>query len=525
MTKALWQSAFVAALFALHPLHVESVAWVAERKDVFSTLFWMLTMGAYYSHVERPRLQRCIPVLLFFALGLMAKPMLVTLPFVLLLLDFWPLERFKQIQSGQDVKIRSNKPVSGDTRKGKLKKRHNDEAKVVKQSYDKFSLSLIISLLWEKIPLFALAALSSFVTYIAQQKGGAVESIETYPLISRIANAFVSYITYIGKMIWPNNLAVFYLYQWKWPLWQISGTVLLFIAITLMAVWAARRFPYLSVGWFWYIGTLVPVIGIVQVGMQARADRYTYIPQIGIFIMTAWGIPELLKTWRYRKEVLIASSAVSLAFFFIVTWTQVGYWQNSFTLFDHALKVTDNNYMAYFSLGEAYAARGDQRQAIENYDKAITIKAKFAEVYYNRGNAYLALGNRIQAIQNYTKNIELKPDNAETYVNRGNAYVDLGDYQQAVKDYSKAIEVNPDLAYSYYNRGNAYAALGNHIEAVEDYNKAIEINPQFAAAYANRGGSYRSFGNQRQALEDMKTAAKLGDITAQNLLSSHGINW
>src|SRR5664280_3834459 len=351
MTKTLWPSAFVACLFAIHPLHVESVAWITERKDVLSTFFCMLTMGAYSYYVESPGFRRYCFVFLFFALGLMAKPMLITLPFVLLLMDYWPLQRF---QDAVKETLEIKKPADPE-----------------------YKWSLIYPLLWEKVPLFVLAILSSIVTYVAAHSAGAVTSIEKFPLVVRIVNAFVSYIAYIGKMIWPNNLAVLYPHPEGWILWQVLGSALLLIAITLVVIWRARRFPYLATGWLWYLGTLVPVIGIVQAGSQAMADRYTYIPLIGLFIMVAWGVPELLKKWNYRKEILLASSVLSILCLSIITWTQVGYWQNSITLFDHTLKVTDNNWLAYNNRGFAYNILGNYRQTIEDCDRAIEIKPDY----------------------------------------------------------------------------------------------------------------------------------------------------
>lgn len=267
MTGALWQSAFVAALFALHPLHVESVAWVAERKDVLSTLFWMLTIWGYVRYVERPGIPRYLPALLFFSLGLMSKPMLITLPFVLLLLDYWPLGRFQFRGSG------------GNHANQRL-----------------FSLRLV----WEKTPFFVLAAASSIVTYLVQKSGGAMGGMDLLPLNTRIANVLVSYVGYITKMIWPFRLAVFYPHPVPLPVWQVGGASLLLVAISFLVIKGIRHRPYLAVGWLWYIGTLVPVIGLVQVGEQAMADRYTYVTLIGIFMIIAWGVPDFLARWRYR---------------------------------------------------------------------------------------------------------------------------------------------------------------------------------------------------------------------------------
>ena len=315
MTKTTWQSAFVAALFALHPLHVESVAWVAERKDVLSTFFWMLTMGAYIHYVEHPRFRSYLAVFTFLALGLMSKPMLVTLPFILLLLDYWPLQRFEQKTPTQEIPAEINKPISASKREGKSSGKQTVQA-IVKEEEPadrKYQWALVRPLLIEKIPLFALAALSSITTFIVQQKGGSVASLEGIAPGVRIANAFVSYIIYVRKIIWPDDLAVFYPHPGLLPFWQILGAVFLLIAVTVTVILEAKRFPYLAVGWLWFAGTLVPVIGIVQVGSQAMADRYTYVPLIGLFIMAAWGVPELLKNWRYRKEALAASSALILS--------------------------------------------------------------------------------------------------------------------------------------------------------------------------------------------------------------------
>ena len=448
MTKTLWPSAFVAALFAIHPLHVESVAWITERKDVLSTFFWMLTMGAYSYYVEHPGFRRYFFVLLFFILGLMSKPMLVTLPFVLLLLDYWPLQRFQEIKPDHKVQPEVSKSVTSDKQKKKSKKKNaiaiKETLEVKKPADPEYKWSLIYPLLWEKVPAFCPGNTFEYRNIYRRTKSRSYLIIEELPLGVRIGNALVSYITYIGKMIWPSNLAVLYPYPGLLPPWQVLGSVFLLIAITLVVIWRVKKFPYLATGWLWYIGTLVPVIGIVQVGSQAMADRYTYIPLIGLFIMVAWGVPDLLKKWNYRKEILLASSALSILCLSIITWTQVGYWQNNITLYDHTLKVTDNNWLIYNNRGIAYNGLGNYRQAIEDYDRAIEIKPDYAEAYYNRGIVYVALGNYRQAIEDYSRAIEIKPGYAEAYYNRGIAYNGLGNYRQAIEDFSRAIEIKPD---------------------------------------------------------------------------------
>jgi tetratricopeptide (TPR) repeat protein len=425
MTKALWQSAFAAALFAIHPLHVESVAWVAERKDVLSTFFWMLTLGAYFYYVDRPGLRRYLAVLVLFALGLMAKPMLVTLPFVLLLLDFWPLNRLEQ----------------------KKEKLAAEQLKA-----PQYWWALVRPLLSEKVPLFCLATVSCIVTYIAQT--GAVASIGAFPLSGRIANAFVSYVFYIDKMIWPTDLALLYPHPREWPLWLTAGAALPIVAATIIVFFKAEKYPYAAVGWFWYIGTLVPVIGLVQVGSQTRADRYTYIPLIGLFIVVAWGVPELVKRWRYRKEALAVSSVIILSCLTAATQTQADYWHDSIRLFDHTLSVTHDNSIMHNNRGAAYLEIGDYFRAIEDFDKAIAISPRYANPYYNRGIAYGKLGNHTRAFGDFNKAIELDPNYLMAYYNRGMAYGNIGNYEKGYEDLKTAARLGSEEArYFLQNHG------------------------------------------------------------------------
>jgi tetratricopeptide (TPR) repeat protein len=356
---------------------VESVSWVAERKDVLSTLFWFLTMLGYVRYLQRPGLSRYLLVLLSFALGLMAKPMLVTLPIVLILMDFWPLRRLQPGQSG-------------------------------KESHGKVKESLAFHLVWEKAPLFALTALSSVVTFLAQQKGGAVRSLDAFPLDTRIANALVSYVSYIGKMIWPHDLAIYYPHQGALPLWQAAGAALVLLGLSALFLGGAWRRPYLAVGWLWYLVTLVPVIGLVQVGIQAMADRYTYIPLIGLFILIAWGVPDLMAAWRCRRVVLAISVAVALSGSTMCTWLQVRHWKNSITLFKHALNVIPDNALAHDALGIALAHQGRLDEAIRHYSEALRLKT-YAETHINMGNALARQGRLDEAISSYSEALRLKP--------------------------------------------------------------------------------------------------------------------
>jgi Tfp pilus assembly protein PilF len=417
--------------------------------------------------------------------------MVVTLPFALLLLDYWPLQRFALKKAAQEP-IEGNKQGDGDRRKGRSRKKQRIRGKGrTEKTTDHKSLWVVIRpLLLEKIPLFVLALLSSFLAYIAQ-RGETMGPVEWIPLGERIPNAFISYIVYLRKMFWPTNLAVHYPYPEVRPDWQVLGAIFFFITAMLVAIRSAKRVPYLTVGWLWYVGILVPVIGIVQVGNHAMADRYTYIPLIGLFIIVAWGVPELFKNWRFRREALIILPMLCILCMFFLTWRQAGYWRDSITLFDHVLKVTDRNALAYNSRGVAYENLGNHRQAIEDYNKAIQLNPKYAMAYNNRGNAYGKLGN----------------------------------HRQAIDDHNKAIQLNPKFAEAYSNRAIAYGKLGNYRQAIEDCNKAIEINSKYAGAYINRGIAYGKLGNHRQAIEDIKRAARLGDESAQKFLKSQAMGW
>jgi len=490
MTKTAWQSAFVALLFAIHPLHVESVAWIAERKDVLSSFFWMLTLGAYCYYVEYPGWRRYCLVLLFFALGLMAKPMLVTLPFVLLLLDYWPLQRFQKIKADQKSQTEGRNFMNPGKQKGKAKKMPAFKgALAYKKSTTHEGKGGIYLCFLEKVPLFFMVICFSVVAYITEQEAGAVQ-VGAFTLSVRITNALISYVAYIGKTIWPSNLAVFYLHPGSWPLWMVLGAALLLIAITVIIIRMIRRCPYLAMGWFWYLGTLVPVIGFVQVGEFSSADRYTYIPLIGLFIMAAWGFPELMKKWRYRSEIIIALFAPSIVILSIVTWGQVGYWQDTITLFEHDLEVAGPSALAYNTLGIAQGVLGNYGEAVDDLNRAIEINPNYADAYYNRGITYNGLGN----------------------------------YNQAIADFNRAIVINPGIPDAYYYLSVSHLGLGNYEQAIHALDRAIELNPNFADAYYSRGLTQGMLGNYALSVADLIRAAKYGNRNATALLKRQGIN-
>jgi len=493
MTGALWRSSFVAALFALHPLHVESVAWVAERKDVLSTLFWMLTLWAYLGYVKRPAGKRYLLILLAFALGLMAKPMLVTLPFVMLLLDYWPLER---IQLGQSVFGRTGQ---------------NHPAIVAEKPRTQ-----VFRLLVEKAPLFALAAVSSVVTLIVQKSGGAVGALEVYPFNIRIANGLLSYVIYITKMIWPQNLAVFYPHPGQsLPMWEAAGAGLLFVVISVAVIRVGRRCPYLPVGWLWYVGTLVPVIGLVQVGSQAMADRYTYVPLIGLFIMVAWGIPDLVRSWRHGKPALALAAASLLVALMVCTSLQVRHWKNSLTLFEHALQVTDNNSQMHNNLGNVLLEKGKLQQAIAHYTSALEINPNYGEAYINLGVALANQGKLEEAIKHYSAALKLKPNSPELHNNLGVALFGRGHIPAAIDHYLAAVQLKPDYAEAHNNLGNALAQQEKLVEAEVHYSKALKIRADYPEAHNNLGVALARQGRLNEAIVHFSEAVRLKPNYAQ----------
>ena len=501
MTGSLWRSAFVAVLFAIHPLHVESVAWVAERKDVLSTLFWVLTIWAYFSYTKRPEIKSYLLVILAFALGLMAKPVLVTLPFALLLLDFWPLCRFP---------------------------RH-------------------WKLLWEKVPLFALAVGSCVMTSITLQEGGALSSLERLPFDVRLANALISYVKYIRKMLWPRDLAIIYPHPMAGlPVWQVMGAVLALVCLSALIIRAVRRRPYLAVGWLWYIGTLVPMIGLAQVGTQALADRYTYVPLIGIFIIVAWGVPDLPALGkaerRYSRVLPVLAGAVT-AVLIVCTWIQVGYWRSSVTVFQHAIRVTTNNYLAHSNLGLALDAQGKTDQALRHLREALAIQPDYAPIQTNLGVILFKQGRLDEAAAYFREAVRLEPGMAEGHLDLGVALAEQGKLEEAIGEFSKALEINPNLeearcnletisreierrkaaslvaskspgskpddAMGHYKAAVALDEQGKTDEAIREYREAIRLNPNFAAAYNNLGFALRSQSRDNEAIWEYLEAIRL----------------
>jgi len=482
MTGGLWQSAFVAALFAVHPLHVESVAWVSERKDVLSTLFWLLTMGAYLEYVRRPSVWRYLPVFVFLALGLMCKPMLVTLPFVLLLLDWWPLGRMSQDGS----------PVSEQWR---------------------LSLPMVFRRIWEKIPLLGLSAISCVITYIAQSQGKAVVSLGRITIGPRFSNALISYAIYLEQAVWPSSLAVVYPHPTiigaDIPAWKIAGSVLLLAGISFLAWRERQRRPYLAAGWLWYLGTLLPVIGLVQVGGAAHSDRYTYVPLIGVFLAAAWGIPELLPTRRWRQRALWVSAGAVLAALTVATWFQVGYWRDNITLYSRSLVVTEGNWMVLSNLGAAYEGRGEHLKASSCFREAVRVKPDYAPAWYNFGVSAGSLGQEEEAIGYYREALRLQPEYAPAWNGLGLAQRRLGRIREAAENFAEAVRIDPDHLDAWYNLGVVDALLGRIQEAIACFREAVRIKPKYASAWYNMGLAQARLGRVQEAEGNFAEAVRI----------------
>ncbi|UCF42748.1 MAG: tetratricopeptide repeat protein [Planctomycetota bacterium] len=465
MTGAVWRSAFVAAAFSIHPLRVESVAWVAERKDVLSGLFCMLTMAAYVRYAERPSVRRYLPVFLALGLGLMAKPMLVTLPFVLLLLDYWPLQRLHWYRRSQVEEL-----LEGES--GTV-------------TYQRASPRRLIL---EKIPLFGVAAASSAITFVIQQGKGAVRWGETFPLSGRMSNALVCYISYIIKMIYASRLAVLYPHPGdSLPVWQVVVSLVLLAVLSTGIIYWGRRRRYLLVGWLWYLGTLVPVIGLVQVGVQAMADRYAYLPSIGIFIMIAWGAFDLVAKWRYRRIGLGITAGIVLAVLLICTRAQVRYWQNNLTLFGHTLEVTENNYVMHSNYGGALFEEGRFDEALAHFNEALRINPKYADARRNAGIVLLRQGKIDEAVAAFAEVLSYRGDWPITHNYLGLAYAQRGEFDLAVQNYNAALRLKPNYVEALKNLGIALKEQGKTNEAISKWVKALEFEPDNPDVHYNMG--------------------------------------
>ncbi len=471
LTGALWRSGFVAAVFAIHPLRVESVAWVSELKDVLSGLFFMLTLRAYVRYARHPGSRaRHALVALWLALGLLSKPMLVTTPFVLLLIDYWPLGRLQHWRQ-------------------------------------------LPALLTEKLPLIALVALSCIATVLAQKH--AIQPVGNLPVSIRIGNALVAYAVYLGKLAWPAGLAVLYpLPKEGWRAWEVIASLLLLAALTAWAYRARRGKAYLLVGWLWYLGMLVPVIGIMQVGSQAYADRYTYLPGIGLCIAATWMVADSAMKWRHSRIKLGALSAGILSALLLACCHQLTYWRDSITLWTHTLDCTRDNCFALTNLGSALLERGRTEDAIVQYREAMRISPTYPLTHIALGAALRREGQTAAAIDQYHIALRIKPDDPDAHYNLGNALVEQGRLEEAIGEYRETVRINPAYAESYDHLGAVLLHLGRTGEAIANYRESLQLQPADAGAHYNLANALHQDGQLDQAIAEYREAFRLDPSNA-----------
>lgn len=520
----IWPSAFVAALFAVHPLHVESVAWISERKDVLSGVFFMLTILAYadYVRAERRRTWRYLLVLVLFALGLMCKPTLVTVPFVLLLLDYWPLQRMRGAWSKE--------PGASKGQRGKREKNRS--------AFQSFNVSAFARLVFEKLPLFLLSAVSSVITVLAQR--GALAENADLGFSERVMNGLIAYCTYLRQTVFPSGLAVVYPY----PQGQLnSGEALLagilLLTLTLVFFWQRRKRPFLIVGWLWFLGMLVPMIGIIQVGSQPHADRYTYLAQIGLFCIFGWLAFQLIANSQKYRTACYATALILIAALGARSYAQCRYWHDSTSLWEHAIAAADGNYVAYNSFGDVLMDKGQLDDAIKYYRKAVELRPgyaqaqsnlgnlllrkgqtdealshlekalKFAEGFNNVASGYMQKGKIEEAITYYQRAIEIDPNYAEAHNNLGVALLQNGRIEEAITHYQEAIHLKPNSAEFQCNLGNAWTRKNAWTDAIAAYQAAIQAKPDYAKAHNNLGATLEMIGKNDDALAQFDQALQI----------------
>ncbi len=464
LTGAIGKSTFVAAFFAFHPLHVESVAWIAERKDVLSAFFWMLTLCLYVYYTKNQNIQRYLLVVFSFALGLMSKSSIITLPFVMMLLDYWPLHRF---------------------------------------SLEKSYLNFFKRQFREKAIFLLLTFVFVLITVWVQP------SVHHFPWPKRMANAVVSFFIYLQKAFFPVDLTVFYPFPESIPAWKVIGALGLLMITTMSALMMRKRHPYFFVGWFWYCITILPFLGIMQVGNHAMADRYTYLSLTGVGIILAWGVPPFFRN-NSAKRILRIGVVLFLMMMAFLSWRQCGYWKNDKTLFHHALSVTSDNYMAHICLGVALENEGQIQQAIEHCQEAIRIKPAYANSFNCRGSVYYRIGQYEKALQDCRQAIRVQPDYAESYYYAGLTYHQLKKYRLALKSLEKALSLTSDRADFHVAKGNSHFAIKEYQKALDEYDRAIRLKPDYAEAFLNRGMIALVRENRSSGCADLRKSCDLG---------------
>lgn len=454
MTGAIWGSALVAALFAIHPLRVESVVWISERKDVLSGFFWMLSLLAYWRYVRQPSTRRFGAVLVLFMLGLLSKPMVVTLPVILLLLDIWPLHRFSVFASASFVS-------AGGVQLQKVSRTH---------------------VLLEKLPLVILSIAAAMMTVRAQSH--AIVSVRGLPIQIRLINSVLSYVQYLKKTVWPANLAIYYPFHSQFFLSEIIAAAFLLLALTFIAVALARTFPYILTGWFWYLITLIPVIGVLQVGSQSYADRYTYIPTIGIYLIVAFALKDILRRYGALRVPVVGIVVLIVGAFSALAFNYASLWRSNDRLLRHTLEVTKDNSAIHCSIGMKLLDEGRYGEALTEFSETLKINSgilggeKFAEAHVGMGLALLALGRAQEAEQSFRYAIKLAPRVARTHVNLGITLDKLGEWRESMREFEEAVRLEPDEPFTHSNLAIAYFRRGQFDEAAVQYREALRVYPQ-----------------------------------------------
>lgn len=475
LTGAVWQSLFVAALFAVHPLHVEPVVWIAERKGLVSTFLEFLTLWAYTAYVHRKTVWRYGTVLLLFALALLAKPMVVTVPAILLLLDFWPLRR---------------------------------------AGFERGAWRQWQRLVLEKVPFVVFALASTIVTILFHQQQGGLGSLGQFPFGLRLANALTSYREYLLDLVWPMNLALFYPYPSDIA-WKAAGSAALLLIVSGFVLWRRRDHPYLLTGWLWYLVTLAPVTGVLQAGLQSRADRFAYTAVIGVFVMGTWGFSCLIKTWRHRHILSAVSAAILIGAFGVAARVQLGYWENQLKLWEHAEQVTENNYVAYNMHGAALADRGKFDEAIAYYRKSLSLSPDYAYAHNNLGIAFSHQRKFDDAIVQFREALRAGETQPDFLRNLGLALVEQGNIEEAMARFAEVLRIKPNDAASYTNIGDILYRSGKTNEAISEYREALRVQPAFALAHVNLGVALASRGDDDQAIVHYAQAIRLQPTLAE----------
>ncbi len=486
-THLTWPSAFVAAIFALHPINVDSVAWIAARKNVFSSFFWLLTLYIYVNYTKTPSLIRYLLIVVSFSLGLMAKSMLVTLPFLLLLLDYWPLKRIApaQVDNHTPLLISYLSTISKQRRQ-------------------------LASLVLEKVPLFALSILSVYLSLTSIQAFDPVIPLETVSIELRVANALVSYISYLKNAFYPNNLALFYPFPRTIPITSLLASLVMLTAISVTVLKIGNRFPYLITGWFWFLGTLIPVSGLVQQGLwPALADRWAYIPLIGIFIMVAWGLNDLILRHPRVKGVICVAALGVLGVLCVCTREQTKHWRDSTAIFKRTVNVTDRNYTFLNNLGKELHVQGRLDDAIANFREAIKVKPDYADALTNLGLAYHDQNKDEQAIRQLLETLQLHPNHTDTYNNLGLIFSDIGYFEKAVGYFLRALEIDSEYDRAHYNLGVVLNKQGNRKQAIFHYLESLKRKPDNASAHNNLANALFLEGKTSQAIYHYRAALEI----------------